>query len=111
MRTKKLFSKVRRYLVLSKEFEQDADDLFEDRAVHEVVSLSGSTTNRAYLSVNGDSYDSSIPLTNITTEAKTRAEVILEKALAESERSNRFDEYKSLQNTLSEYFQIIEKLQ
>mgnify|MGYP003667421164 FL=1 len=109
MRTKKLFSKVRRYLVLSKEFEQDADDLFEDRAV-EASSLCITTSNGSSFSVGGGSYDSSFSLTNITTEAKTRAEVILEKALAESERSNRFDEYKSLQNTLSEYFQIIEKL-
>ena len=109
MRTKKLFSKVRRYLVLSKEFEQDADDLFEDRAVQEVVPLSGSTTNRAYLSVSNSHSDMSFPDIHFI-EAKTRAEVILEKALAESERSNRFDEYKSLQNTLSEYFQIIEKL-
>ena len=43
MRTKKLFSKVRRYLVLSKEFEQDADDLFEDRAV-EASSMYITTT-------------------------------------------------------------------
>tara|TARA_B110000977_G_scaffold188245_1_gene256282 strand:+ start:2692 stop:3021 length:330 start_codon:yes stop_codon:yes gene_type:complete len=109
MRTKKLFSKVRRYLVLSKEFEQDADDLFEDRAV-EASSTCITINNGTSFSVSGGSYDSSISLTSITTEAKTRAEVILDKALAESERSNRFDEYKSLQNTLSEYFQIIEKL-
>tara|TARA_R110002167_G_scaffold363509_1_gene583677 strand:+ start:1148 stop:1477 length:330 start_codon:yes stop_codon:yes gene_type:complete len=109
MRTKKLFSKVKRYLVLSKEFEQDADDLFEDRAVQEVVSLSGST---AYLTVNNSHshVGMSFPENVTKTEAKTRAEVILDKALSESERSNRFDEYKSLQNTLSEYFQIIEKL-
>ena len=109
MTTKKLISKVSRYIVLSKEFEQDVDDLFKDRAV-EASSMCITTSNGTSFSVSGGSYDSSISLTSITTEAKTRAEVILDKALAESERSNRFDEYKSLQNTLSEYFQIIEKL-
>ena len=33
MKTKKLISKVSRYLVLSKEFEQAESELFEDRAV------------------------------------------------------------------------------
>ena len=107
MRTKKLFSKVRRYLVLSKEFEQDADDLFEDRAV-EASSMYITTTGTS-LSVSNGSFISDTT-NNITTEAKTRAEVILEKAQSEANRSDRFDEYKSLQNTLSEYFQIIEKL-
>ena len=107
MRTKKLFSKVRRYLVLSKEFEQDADDLFEDRAV-EASSMCITTTGTSF-SVSNGSFISDTT-NNITTEAKTRAEVILEKAQSEANRSDRFDEYKSLQNTLSEYFQIIEKL-
>tara|TARA_R110000751_G_scaffold19604_3_gene58480 strand:+ start:294 stop:617 length:324 start_codon:yes stop_codon:yes gene_type:complete len=107
MRTKKLFSKVRRYLVLSKEFEQDADDLFEDRAV-EASSMYITTTGTS-LSVSNGSFITNTT-SNITTEAKTRAEVILEKAQSEANRSDRFDEYKSLQNTLSEYFQIIEKL-
>ena len=107
MRTKKLFSKVRRYLVLSKEFEQDADDLFEDRAV-EASSMCITTTGTSFSVSNGSFITNTT--SNITTEAKTRAEVILEKAQSEANRSDRFDEYKSLQNTLSEYFQIIEKL-
>ena len=102
MRTKKLFSKVRRYLVLSKEFEQDADDLFEDRAV-EASSTCITINNGTSFSVSGGSYDSSNSITNFTTETKTRAEVILEKAQSESNRSDRYDEYKKLQNKLSKY--------
>ena len=108
MRTKKLFSKVRRYLVLSKEFEQDADDLFEDRAV-EASSMCITTTGTSFSVSNGSFITNTT--SNITTEAKTRAEVILEKAQSEANRSDRYDEYKKLQETLSEYFQIIEKLQ
>ena len=37
MKTKKLISKVNRYLVLSKEFEQDVDILFEDRALQVIL--------------------------------------------------------------------------
>ena len=33
MKKSKLISKVNRYLVLSKEFEQEVEELFEDRAV------------------------------------------------------------------------------
>ena len=98
MKTKVLISKMSRYLVLSKEFEQDVDDLFEDRA--EDV---GTTTFGGSISVSGGSYDNSISMNNITIEAKTRAEVILEKAQAESNRSDRYDEYKKLQNKLSKY--------
>jgi hypothetical protein len=43
-------------------------------------------------------------MTNITTEAKTRAEVILDKAKLEANRSDRYDEYKKLQKNLSKYF-------
>ena len=101
MKTKKLISKVNRYLVLSKEFEQDVDDLFEDRAV-EASSMCITTTGTSF-SVSGGSYDSSNSITNFTTETKTRAEVILEKAQSESNRSDRYDEYKKLQNKLSKY--------
>ena len=38
MKTSKLISKVSRYLVLSKEFEQDVEDLFEDRAVDSIIN-------------------------------------------------------------------------
>ena len=107
MRTKKLFSKVRRYLVLSKEFEQDADDLFEDRAV-EASSMYITTTGTS-LSVSNGSFISDTT-NNITTEAKTRAEVILEKAQSEANRSDRYDEYKKLQKNLSKYFETIKEL-
>ena len=101
MKTKTLISKVSRYLVLSKEFEQDVDDLFEDRAI-DASSMCITTTGTSF-SVSGGSYDSSISMTNITTEAKTRAEVILDKAKLEANRSDRYDEYKKLQKNLSKY--------
>jgi hypothetical protein len=40
---------------------------------------------------------------NVVIEAKTRAEVILEKAQSEANRSDRYDEYKKLQNIISKY--------
>ena len=108
MTTKKLISKVSRYIVLSKEFEQDVNDLFEDRAV-DTQSMLITTTGTSF-SLNGNG--SFIPNTknNITTEAKTRAEVILEKAQSEADRSDRYDEYKKLQKNLSKYFETIKEL-
>ena len=103
MKTKKLISKVNRYLVLSKEFEQDVDELFEDRAV-EASSMCITTTGTSF-SVSGGSVFTNTT-NNITTEAKTRAEVILEKAQSEANRSDRYDEYKKLQETLSTYFRF-----
>ena len=101
MKKSKLIGKVNRYLLLSKEFEQDVDELFEDRAV-EASSMCITTTGTSF-SVGGCS--------SITTEDKTRAEVILEKAQSEANRSDRYDEYKKLQETLSKYFRFyIEEL-
>ena len=106
MTTKKLISKVSRYIVLSKEFEQDVDDLFEDRAVDtSSMSLTSSSGNVSYI----DSSDS-FTLQNVVIEAKTRAEVILEKAQSEANRSDRYDEYKKLQKNLSKYFETIKEL-
>ena len=100
MTTKKLISKVSRYIVLSKEFEQDVNDLFEDRAV-DTQSMLITTTGTSF---SLDASGSFITTTNnITTEAKTRADVILDKALEEANRSDRYDEYKKLQDTLSMY--------
>ena len=107
MTTKKLISKVSRYIVLSKEFEQDVNDLFEDRAV-DTSSMCITTTGTSF-SVSGGSVFTNTK-NNITTEAKTRAEVILEKAQSEADRSDRYDEYKKLQKNLSKYFETIKEL-
>lgn len=105
MKTSKLISKVSRYLVLSKEFEQVEEELFEDRAV-DASSLSlSSSGNVSYIGGCNN-----VSLQNIVIEAKTRAEVILEKAQSESDRSNRYDEYKKLQTNLSKYFETIKEL-
>ena len=104
MKTKKLISKVNRYLVLSKEFEQDVHILFEDRAV-DASSMCITTTGTSF-SVGGTGSFITNTTNNITTEAKTRAEVILEKAQSEANRSDRYDEYKKLQETLSTYFRF-----
>ena len=105
MKKSKLISKVSRYLVLSKEFEQDVEELFEDRAV-DASSLSlTSSGSVSYIGGCG-----SVSLQNIVIEAKTRAEVILDKAKSESDRSNRYDEYKKLQTNLSKYFKTIKEL-
>jgi len=101
MKTKKLISKVNRYLVLSKEFEQDVEDLFEDRAVD--ASSMTLTTSSGNLSFIGNTESN---FQNVVIEAKTRAEVILEKAQSEANRSDRYDEYKKLQETLSTYFRF-----
>ena len=103
MKKSKLISKVNRYLVLSKEFEQDVEELFEDRAV-DASSMCITTTGTSF-SVSGGSVFTNTT-NNITTEAKTRAEVILEKAQSEANRSDRYDEYKKLQETLSTYFRF-----
>lgn len=105
MKTSKLISKVSRYLVLSKEFEQVEEELFEDRAV-DASSLSLSSSGNVSYIRGCDS----VSLQNIVIEAKTRAEVILDKAKSESDRSNRYDEYKKLQTNLSKYFKTIKEL-
>jgi hypothetical protein len=105
MKTSKLISKVSRYLVLSKEFEQVEEELFEDRAVD--ASSMTLTTSSGNLSYNGNTESN---FQNVVIEAKTRAEVILDKAKSESDRSNRYDEYKKLQTNLSKYFKTIKEL-
>jgi len=102
MKTKKLISKVNRYLVLSKEFEQDVEDLFEDRAVDaSSMTLTTSSGNLSYIGNTESNFQ------NVVIEAKTRAEVILEKAQSEANRSDRYDEYKKLQKNLSKYFDAL----
>lgn len=98
MKTKVLISKMSRYLVLSKEFEQDVDDLFKDRAVEaSSMCLTTSSGNLSYIGNTESNFQ------NVVIEAKTRAEVILEKAQSEANRSDRYDEYKKLQNIISKY--------
>ncbi len=105
MTTKKLISKVSRYIVLSKEFEQDVDDLFKDRAVDaSSMTLTTSSGNLSYIGNTESNFQ------NVVIEAKTRAEVILEKAQSEANRSDRYDEYKKLQKNLSKYFETIKEL-
>ena len=105
MKTKVLISKVSRYLVLSKEFEQDVEDLFEDRAVDaSSMTLTTSSGNLSYIGNTESNFQ------NVVIEAKTRAEVILEKAQSEANRSDRYDEYKKLQKNLSKYFETIKEL-
>ena len=111
MKTKKFIKKVSRYLVLSKEFEQDADDLFEDRAVdassgliineNSSVTIIGSCTSPGY---------TGFPSYEIAQETKTRAEVILEEAKKEASRSDRYDEYKKLQSSLNDYFKALKQV-
>ena len=101
MTTKKLISKVSRYIVLSKEFEQVEEELFEGRAV-DATSMCITTTGTSF-SVSGNTQSN---FQNVVIEAKTRAEVILEKAQSEANRSDRYDEYKKLQETLSTYFRF-----
>ena len=90
--------------MLSIEFEQVEEELFEDRAV-DATSMCITTTGTSF-SVSGTGSFITNTTNNITTEAKTRAEVILDKALEEANRSDRYDEYKKLQYTLSTYFRF-----
>jgi len=101
MKKSKLISKVKRYLMLSIEFEQDVNDLFEDRVV-DTQSMVITTTGTSF-SLDGSGSFITNTTNNITAEAKTRADVILDKALEEANRSDRYDEYKKLQDTLSMY--------
>ena len=105
MKTKVLISKMSRYLVLSKEFEQDVEELFEDREVDaSSMTLTTSSGNLSYIGNTESNFQ------NVVIEAKTRAEVILEKAQSEANRSDRYDEYKKLQKNLSKYFETIKEL-
>ena len=98
MKKSKLISKVRRYLMLSIEFEQVEEELFEDRAVDaSSMTLTTSSGNLSYIGNTESNFQ------NVVIEAKTRAEVILEKAQSEANRSDRYDEYKKLQNIISKY--------
>ena len=109
MKTKKIIKKVSRYLVLSKEFEQDADDLFEERAVDYSSGLINGTGS---ITIGGSCSSYTGFTSNVTAqEAKTRAEVILEEAKIEASRSDRYDEYKKLQGSLSEYFEALKKVE
>ena len=65
------------------------------------------TTSSGNLSYNGNTESN---FQNVVIEAKTRAEVILEKAQSEANRSDRYDEYKKLQKNLSKYFETIKEL-
>ena len=108
MKTKKFIKKVSRYLVLSKEFEQDADDLFEDRAVE---ASSGLINGNGSVTISG-SYSgcTGFPSYVDAQESKTRAEVILEEAKREASRSDRYDEYKKLQSSLNDYFKALKQV-
>jgi hypothetical protein len=98
MKKSKLISKVKRYLMLSIEFEQVEEELFEDRAVDALsMCLTSSSGNVSYIGNTESNFQ------NVVIEAKTRADVILDKALEEANRSDRYDEYKKLQDTLSMY--------
>ena len=98
MKKSKLISKVKRYLMLSIEFEQVEEELFEDRAVDaSSMCLTSSSGNVSYIGNTESNFQ------NVVIEAKTRADVILDKALEEANRSDRYDEYKKLQDTLSMY--------
>jgi hypothetical protein len=98
MKKSKLISKVKRYLMLSIEFEQVEEELFEDRAVDaSSMTLTTSSGNLSYIGNTESNFQ------NVVIEAKTRADVILDKALEEANRSDRYDEYKKLQDTLSMY--------
>ena len=101
MKKSKLISKVKRYLMLSIEFEQDVEELFEDRA-EDATSMCITSSGTSF-SVGGTGSFIINTTDNITTEVKTRADVILDKALEEANRSDRYDEYKKLQETLSKY--------
>ena len=79
----------------------DVEELFEDREVD--VSSMTLTTSSGNLSYIGNTESN---FQNVVIEAKTRAEVILEKAQSEANRSDRYDEYKKLQETLSTYFRF-----
>ena len=90
--------------MLSIEFEQVEEELFEDRAV-DATSMCITSTGTSFI-VDGTGSFITNTTNNITTEAKTRADVILDKALEEANRSDRYDEYKKLQYTLSTYFRF-----
>jgi hypothetical protein len=100
MKKSKLISKVNRYLMLSIEFEQVEEELFEDRAVDASSMCLTSSGNVSYIGNTESNFQ------NVVVEAKTRADVILDKALEEANRSDRYDEYKKLQYTLSTYFRF-----
>jgi hypothetical protein len=114
MKTKKFIKKVSRYLVLSKEFEQKESDLFEERSVEESLACidnSGNLINVNYNNFNyGDFIYNHNAISGIIKESYTRSEVILSKAKVEASRSDRYDEYKKLQVSLSEYFEALEQV-
>jgi hypothetical protein len=103
----KIIKKVSRYLVLSKEFEKKESDLFEERAVEQSSFTNGGT---GCITVGMDYINNTISYGNIVTESKTRSQVILLEAQLEASRSDRYDEYKKLQSSLSEYFEALEKV-
>jgi hypothetical protein len=98
----KIDNKVERYIILSKQFEKSSYDLF------------GADTNSNYListctSVilpTGSAQIGTIPL---PTE-KSRAEKILEKAQTDAKFAEDYEEYKTLQKELGEYFKALNKL-
>ena len=65
------------------------------------MTLTTSSGNLSYIGNTESNFQ------NVVIEAKTRAEVILEKAQSEANRSDRYDEYKKLQKNLSKYFDAL----
>jgi hypothetical protein len=106
MNKKKFIKKVERYITLSKEFEMDKSKLFKESAVvSSDYSLHGTVTINS--SCTSSSYSGSIGGCQVSVETKTRAEVILEKAKYEADRSDRHDEYLKLRQDICSYIDII----
>ena len=112
MKTKKFIKKVSRYLVLSKEFEQDADDLFEKMAVGLDTVTNSSCNGHSLDSIRFDSavYNNFGSFVMAGSSPATRAEVILSKAKEEASRSDRYDEYKKLQIELEKYLEALKEV-
>lgn len=94
---KQIAKKVSRYLQLSRQFSKSASDLFGNQS----NGCSGD-----YMTLTGVS-GGTIYYGDAEPKEFTRAEKILERAQEEAKRADEFDEFLTLQNELTQYFNAL----
>jgi hypothetical protein len=96
--------KVQRLIELSKVFSRTESELFTSSEIGFSSSLLGFSTNATdhYVNTQGGH--------QVKVDIKTKAENILTIAKAKAELAEKFDEYRKLQEDLSQYFKLLNNL-
>lgn len=99
--------KVQRLIELSKVFSRTESELFTSSEIGFSASLLSFSTNNTNVT---DHYINTQGGQQVKVEIKTKAENILTIAKAKAELAEKFDEYRKLQEDLSQYFKALNNL-